>query len=237
MSSVCVHSEHTHCRWRQSHCCLAWLNTEHTYARISRSHRFRGIIQYKSSVVYSHFWTDVKLLVPTLAYFPSNAKHFSLLRSPFSHSVSWLHRQPLGLIVCCFLSSFFSEPSFSFTVYRLLFTYSLFASRSLCFMSHAFVFVYHDVLVHTFAILRCDKNAVRLKNLWRPKATGSEIGTWNTAMRNKKWRQKEKTEENSLHINYYVFFVCPFTHSHKRTLISVKLPFELTPIQCNGMAN
>lgn len=132
MSSVCVHSEHTHCRWRQSHCCLAWLNTEHTYARISRSHRFRGIIQYKSSVVYSHFWTDVKLLVPTLAYFPSNAKHFSLLRSPFSHSVSWLHRQPLGLIVCCFLSSFFSEPSFSFTVYRLLFTYSLFASRSLC---------------------------------------------------------------------------------------------------------
>lgn len=84
--------------------------TKHTYARTSRSHRFAAFIHYKSSVVYSHFWAHVKLLVPTLAYFPLNA----LLRAPFSQfrlltssSTTWSY---------CVLSFFFRR------VFHLQFT-------------------------------------------------------------------------------------------------------------------
>lgn len=127
MSSACAMSERTLIAGDVSWPLLRWPDWTHRRTHRSRSHRFGGIIQYKSSVVCSHFWAHVKLLVPTLAYFLSlNARHFSLLRSPFlafrlltSSSTTWSH------CVCFF------APSFSFTVYRSLFTYS----RSLCVMS------------------------------------------------------------------------------------------------------
>lgn len=140
----------------------------------------------------------------------------------FSHSVSWLHRQPLGLIVCA------SAPSPEFFIYSLPFIVRFRFTKPL---RHESLLVYHDVLVHMLALLRCDKKCGAIEELMETEGD-RKWDRWNMAK--EKWR--ENWRKLVTHKLLDVFFVCPFAHSHiKRAVISVKLPFEHTA--CNGIGD